>query len=120
MDRFKRLFLATMLITLLTLCGATAFADVEVYMQPPTLNGVLWASQNDIGGLGNFAALYDNFQIYSKTTAFTLDDVEWFGGYFNPGPPGGITGWTISLYADNAGQPGGVLWSRNFGVAYPG
>lgn len=120
MGSFNRLLFAAVAITLLLLCGTPAFADVEVYMQPPTLDGILYASQNDVGGFGKFATVYDNFQIYSHTTPYYLDDVEWFGGYFNPGGPGNITGWTISLYADNAGQPGGVLWSRNFGVTYLG
>ena len=116
MDRFKRLFCPTILITLVLLFVAPAFADVIVYTQPPTLNGGWWALQNDIGGQGNFATVYDNFQIY-QTTPMYLDDVEWFGLYSTGGH---ITGWTISLYADNAGQPGGLLWSRNFSVAYPG
>jgi len=120
MLRVNHLLVATVTITLLLLAGGSAFADVELYMQPPIFNGNFWASQNDVGGFGNFATVYDSFQIYSHTTAYRLDDVEWFGGYFNPGPPGSITGWTISLYADNAGQPGGVIWSRFFSVAYRG
>src|SRR5664279_1325465 len=88
MGSFNRLLFAAVAITLLLLCGAPAFADVEVYMQPPTLNGILYASQNDVGGFGKFATVYDNFQIYSHTTPYYLDDVEWFGGYFNPGGPG--------------------------------
>ncbi len=118
MDHLDRLFIAVMAITLLLLCSAPAFADVEVYMQPPTLDGNLWASQNDVGGFGNFATLYDNFKIF-QTIPYFLDDVEWTGGYWN-GPGNAITGWTISLYADNAGQPGGVIWSQNFSVGYPG
>jgi len=120
MNHLARFFVAAMAITLLLLCTAPAFADIEVYMQAPTLNGSWWASQNDIGGQGNFATVYDNFRIYSVTNPYILDDVEWFGIYVNPGPPGNITGWTISIYADNAGQPGGALWSRYFGVSYPG
>ena len=80
--------------------------------------GVLYASQNDVGGAGNFAAVYDNFQIF-QNRPYYLDDVEWFGGYFN-GAGNAITGWTISIYADAGMQPGGLLWSRNFSVAYSG
>jgi PEP-CTERM motif len=116
MGRFDRLFIATIAITLLLLCGAPAFADIELYMQPPTLDGNGWASQNDIGGLGNFATVYDNFQIY-QTKPYYLDDVEWFGVYNGTG---NITGWTISLYADNALQPGGQVWSQHFSIAYAG
>ena len=121
MGCFNRIFIAAMAITLLLLCGAPAFADVEVYMQPPTLDGNLWASQNDIGGLGNFATLYDNFQIF-QAIPYYLDDVEWFGGYWNT-QTNAITGWTISLYANVPGlpdQPGGVIWSQYFSVAYAG
>ena len=119
MNRFGRLFIATMAIAIL-LGAAPAFADVELYMQPPTWDGNMWASQNDAGGQGNFATVYDNFQIYSTTTSYYLTDVEWAGGYFNPGPPGSITGWTISIYGDNAGQPGGALWSQFFSSNYAG
>ena len=62
----KGTLLATTAITLLLLCGAPAFADIQLYTQPPTLDGVLYASQNDVGGAGNFAAVYDNFQIFQN------------------------------------------------------
>ena len=116
MGHFNRLFWLTLAILLL--CGASAFADVELYMQPPTLDGAFYASQNDVGGFGNFATAYDNFQIY-QLKPYYLDDVEWFGGYWN-GSGNVITGWTISIYADAAMQPGGVLWSRHFNVNWPG
>ena len=118
MGHLNRLLIAALAITLLLLFSAPAFADVEVYMQPPTFSGIFYASQNDIGGLGNFATAYDNFRIFSHTKSYYLDDVEWFGGYFSPG--GSITGWTISLYADNLGQPGGILWSQSFSASYAG
>ncbi len=120
MGSLNRYFIVATTITFLILFSAPAFADVEIYMQPPTFSGIFYASQNDVGGSGNFATAYDNFQIYSHTTSYYLDDVEWFGGYFNPGPPGSITGWTISLYADAAGQPGGMLWTESFSSAYAG
>jgi hypothetical protein len=82
MSRFNRLFLAVVAITLLLFCGAPAFADVIVYNQPPTLDGNLYASQND-PTLGTFAALYDNFTIV-PTIPYYLTDVHWYGGYFNP------------------------------------
>jgi PEP-CTERM motif len=119
MNHFARLFIAATVITLILLCGAPAFADVELYMQPPVFNGIFHASQNDVGGFGNFATSYDNFQIYPQTTAYLLDDVEWYGGYWN-GSGNSITGWTISLYADNAGQPGGTVWSQYFSVTHIG
>jgi hypothetical protein len=110
----RRLFLL-LLLAAVFISGVNVLADVIVYMQPPNFNGGLYASQNDTspGGYGNFAALYDNFTIYSKTTAYRLDDIEWFGGYWN-GTGHVITGWNISIYGDNANAPGSVLWSRYF------
>lgn len=90
-----------------------AFADVVIYLQPPTLDGSLYASQNDTGGgFGNFATVYDNFTILAQVPYY-LTDVHWWGGYFNPPQQGNVTGWTISIYAD-AGGPGAVLWSQFF------
>ena len=118
MGQFNRLFWSAIAITLLLLCGVPAFADIQLYVQPPTLDGFLQASQNDVGGNGNFATVYDNFQIF-QNRPYYLDDVEWFGGYFN-GSGNAITGWTISLYANAGNQPGGLLWSQNFSIAYSG
>jgi hypothetical protein len=118
MSPANRFFIATMAISLLLCLSAPAFADVELYKQPPTLSGIFYASQNDVGGFGNFATAYDNFQIY-QLKPYYLDDVEWFGGYWN-GPGNAITGWTVSLYADAGLAPGGLLWSQHFSVAYPG
>ncbi|HVP55327.1 MAG TPA: PEP-CTERM sorting domain-containing protein [Candidatus Eisenbacteria bacterium] len=118
MGHFNRLFWSAFAIALLLLFSTPAFADVELYMQPPTLDGVFYASQNDVGGFGNFATVYDNFQIY-QMKPYYLDDVEWFGGYWN-GSGNVITGWTISIYADAGLQPGGVLWSQYFSVAHVG
>ncbi len=36
---------------------------------------------------------------------YTINEVQFTGGYFN-GNPGGISGWTVNVYFDNAGQPG--------------
>src|SRR5664279_533506 len=114
MGRPARSLLATMAITLLLLCGASAFADVIVYIQPPTLDGNLYASQNDTGGNGNFATLYDNFQILA-TVPYTLTDVHWWGGYFNPQVKGTITGWTVSIYSDPLGPIGTLpIWTQFF------
>jgi hypothetical protein len=113
MSRFNRLFLAVVAITLLLFCGAPAFADVIVYNQPPTLDGNLYASQND-AILGNFATLYDNFTIVPPIP-YVLTDVHWYGGYFNPQQHGVITGWTISLYADPLGPIGTLpIWTQHF------
>jgi hypothetical protein len=118
MDHCNRLSWSALVIALLLFVVTPAFADIQLYVNPPTLNGSLFASQNDTGGLGNFATVYDDFQIY-QSAPYYLDDVEWFGGYWN-GSGNVITGWTITLYADNAGQPGSTIWSRYFDVSYPG
>jgi len=68
MGRLSYLFIAAMAIALLFLGSALAFADVILYMQPPTFDGNFYASQNDVGGFGNFATVYDNFTIYSRLT----------------------------------------------------
>jgi len=116
MGRSNCSFIAAMAISLLLLCGTPAFGDIQLYVQPPTLDGSGWASQNDIGGLGNFATVYDNFRIY-QTIPYILDDVEWFGLYNGNG---NITGWTISLYADAGMAPGASIWSQHFSVSYAG
>jgi hypothetical protein len=119
MGRSGRSFLAVMAFSLLLLFTTAAFADVIVYMQPPTFDGTFYASQNDVGGYGNFATVYDNFTIYSHTKIYRLDDVEWFGGYLN-GSGNSITGWTISIYADSGNAVGGLLWSQQFSVLNSG
>lgn len=67
-----------------------------------------FASQNDPIGFGSFATAYDNFMM---GTTGTIGGVSWTGGYWNgySGSPPAITGWTISILDDNAGQPGAVL-----------
>src|SRR3974390_433029 len=98
MGRFNRSLIAAMAIPLLLLCGASAVADVIVYIQPPTLAGSPYSSQNDTGGgNGNFATVYDNFTTFAAVPYY-LTDVHWWGGYFNPPNQGNITGWTISIY----------------------
>lgn len=114
MNRLSRHFVAVAAISLILLGGMSAFADVVVYLQPPTLDGILFASQNDTGGgFGNYATVYDNFTIMAQVPYY-LTDVHWWGGYFNPPQQGNITGWTISIYADAANAPGGLLWQQFF------
>jgi len=82
-----------------------------LYSQPYDGTGGLFASQNDTtGGNGNFATVYDNFTL---SGGGSINTVNWTGGYFNPGPPGTITAWTVSFYTDNIGQPGSLLYSAN-------
>jgi len=72
--------------------------------------GNAYSSQNDTtGGNGNFATVYDNFRFQ---IAEHINSVHWVGEYFNPPQQGPITGWTINFYADQGGQPGGLLQSN--------
>jgi hypothetical protein len=104
----QRLALASLAALLLFLVAAPAFAaEVSVYSQNPNYQG-LYGSQNDANGLGNFVTSYDNFSLGSTTA---INEVQWVGGYFNPQTLGPITQWTVSFYANNGGQPGGLLQS---------
>ena len=91
--------------------GGRAQADPIVYTQPSQFpNGSLFASQNDPGGLGNFATVYDNFTLVGDTL---VTDVHWQGGYFNPASPGTITAFDVTFWSDAAGQPGVSLLTQN-------
>ncbi|HEY4930410.1 MAG TPA: PEP-CTERM sorting domain-containing protein [Terriglobales bacterium] len=106
-----KLVLASLAALLLLLAVPGWATQVLVYSQGPDYNN-LYASQNDTSGFGaNFTA-YDNFTLGSATT---ITSVGWVGGYFNPQAAGSITGWTLSFYANNAGQPGGLITS--FGIS---
>jgi PEP-CTERM motif len=98
---------------LLVVASAPGWAtQILVYAQNPDYIG-LYASQNDTGGgFGAFATAYDNFTLGSATA---VTSVEWVGGYFNPQSLGPISAWTVSFYADSAGQPGSLISS--FGIA---
>jgi hypothetical protein len=101
--RSKTILLAALFTLVLSV---SAFADTTLYSQPYDNNSYLNASQNDVGGLGNFASTYDNWNI-NPGGAYTVNEVQFTGGYFN-GNPGSITGWTVNVYLDNAGQPGSL------------
>ncbi len=83
-----------------------AYAAV-LYSQTYDGQGLLNASQNDTsqGGFGNFASTYDNWNI-SPGGLYTINEVQFTGGYFNPNQQGTITGWTVNVYFDNGGIPG--------------
>ncbi len=99
---------ALVALSLLLLLAAPGWAaQVLVYVQAPDYQG-LYASQNDTSGNGFNFTSYDNFTLGSSTT---ITSVGWTGGYFNPQSPGAITNWTVAFYADNAGQPGGLITS---------
>lgn len=106
----------TLLTSLMIVAAAPAIAGSVfntpsslLYAQNTNFNGA-FSSQNDTNGLGNFATVYDNFTL---ATGANIDTVEWVGSYFNPPQQGPITAWTVSFWADNAGQPGGLIQSFN-------
>jgi len=99
--RSKTILLAALFALVLS---ASAFADTSLYSQAYDNNGYLNASQND-SGLGNFATTYDNWNI-NPGGLYTVNEVKFTGGYYNPNQQGSITGWTVNVYFDNGGQPG--------------
>lgn len=103
----KAFVLATIFALVLS---APAFA-ATLYTQSFDQTGTLNASQNDVGGLGNFASTYDDFTVSGGN--YNINEVQWTGGYFNPNQQGNITGWTINVYFDNGGQPGAQQYSTH-------
>lgn len=82
--------------------SAVSHLEAATLFSQPTNNFGGYFSQNDTnsGGLGNYATSFDNFTLGSTATIGAL---TWFGSYV--GSPGGITGFTISIWADNSGVP---------------
>jgi hypothetical protein len=105
-----------LIVPILLGAATAARADFIVYQQPsdfPAMGAFGgFASQNDtaVGGIGNFATAYDNFSI--KATV-PITDATWQGGYFGPPNPGPITGFTLTFWKDNGGQPGTALLSEH-------
>lgn len=100
--RTKTILLAALFALVMS---TAAYADTTLYTQAYDNNGFLNASQNDVGGLGNFASTYDNWNI-NPGGLYTVNEVQFTGGYFN-GNPGTITGWTVNVYfANSNGGPG--------------
>src|ERR1700747_1529724 len=100
---------AAVALGLATLSNA---GSVVLYDQPFDGTGNAYASQNDTNTFGNFATVYDNFALGGNSN---INNVMFTGEYFNPPTQGPITAWTVSFYANNAGQPGGSLQSFNIG-----
>lgn len=103
--------LLAMAVALTLVAGPGAMGAV-LFNQPFDGTGNAYSSQNDVGGFGNFAAVYDNF---SLGAASTISNVMFTGEYFNPPSQGPITAFTVQFYADAAGQPGASLASFSLG-----
>jgi len=78
----------------------------QIYCQSWDGSATLYASQNDTNSFGNFATVYDNFNL-SQT--FDVESFHWIGGYFNPPAQGPITAWTLTFYNDNNSSPGAPI-----------
>ena len=85
--------------------------DTLLYQQASLFpNSTVLASQNDVGGLGNYATMYDDFALSQDGT---INRVTWMGGWFNGGGIGSISAFTIGLWSDASGQPGSSLFSTD-------
>lgn len=90
--------------------ACAANADV-VFSQPYDGLGNLFSSQDDPIEYGNFATVWDDFQLSATTN---VNGVAWTGGYFNPPEPAAISSFFLGIYADAGGTPGGLLASGSF------
>ncbi len=97
--------LATPVLFALGLLAQPAWADPVVYQQAALAGGAPFASQNDTGGNGDFAKVFDNFSLTARTL---VTDVHWVGGYFNPTSQAPINSFLVQIWSDAAG-PGTVL-----------
>jgi hypothetical protein len=90
-------------------CTLIACLDAGVLVNQPLVGGGILASQNDTknpGGFGVFAVTYDNFTLASGAT---IGEIDWIGGYFNPGTQSAISQFTITFYNDSSGIPGSAV-----------
>lgn len=96
---------------MLGMLGGQAFANPVVYQQAVIAAGSQFASQNDPGGNGDFAKVFDNFTLNAKTL---ITDVHWVGGYFNPTVQAPISSFLVQIWSD-AGGPGAALLADSQG-----
>jgi hypothetical protein len=93
--------------------GMSHLQAATLLNQPTNFFGGFY-SQNDTngGGLGNYATAFDDFTLGSTATIASL---TWVGSF--AGVPTGISGFTVSIWADNAGAPNlsSLLYSTTIG-----
>ena len=97
-------------LTALALAAAllpAAHADPVVYNQSWDHGTWAWSSQNDPGGAGDFAKVYDNFTLAASTA---ITGIDWVGAYLSQ-VQGTPTGFLLQIWADQAGAPGSLLYS---------
>jgi hypothetical protein len=98
------------------LAGVAAFGLLSgsasaagLYSQAPT-SSAFFASQYDTNTSSLFATAYDNFALGSSAS---ISSINFTGEYDNdPAPPPFLTGFTLSIYSDSLGQPGGLLYTQ--------
>jgi PEP-CTERM motif len=96
--------IALMSVAVLFVGAARAESSTIIYNQPSNFpSGNVYASQNDPGGNGNFATIYDNFTLAGGAI---IDFVSWQGGYFNPPTLAPIAGFTVTFWSSVANAPG--------------
>lgn len=99
-NRFKAFALASAVMASSSANAAT------LYTQTYDVWGAAFASQNAVGGIGNYATVYDNFTL---SGASTVTDLSFIGVFFNPSTPSPISQFTVKFYASNAGQVGSTI-----------
>jgi hypothetical protein len=110
----KSLSMAAMLVLALSATGVAQLpcgVPNEIYCQPSDGTDTLSVSQNDTNGYNHFASVYENFTF---TQTWDVKSFHWVGGFFNSPVHGAITGWALTFYNDNAGQPGTPIASGFF------
>ena len=91
-------------------CAANAGV---VFSQPYDGLGTLLASQNDPIEYGNFATVWDDFELSATTN---VNGIAWTGGYFN-GDPAPVSSFLLAFYSDNGGVPGALFGSVSSSLA---
>jgi PEP-CTERM motif len=107
-QRLPRLVMGVAVVAAFLAITVSASAD-QLYNQPWDGTGNAYSSQNDPGTFGNFATVYDNFTLGAGGT---INDVQWYGEYFNPPVQGPILDFTVAFYADSGGVPGTTLFTE--------
>jgi hypothetical protein len=90
--------------------GAGEASANVLYSQPFDGSGNAYSSQNDTIAFGNFASVYDDFTLGSDSD---VTSVDWIGAFFNPGTSSPIASFKLTIYDDNAGQPGSAVYTTS-------
>lgn len=91
---------------------------VEIYLGNPAAQSQFDADPDvGVGDVSNFATIYDNFTFGSN---LNVTNFSWIGIYADDPLGAGSTGadsFTVSIFSDVAGEPGGALGTFNVGLA---